>query len=123
MAVDWDTLKITDKRRRRSVTGITDATVGFQHGRCLLCDDVLALDDAIAVGHVFPFSLMQRLGSAGSWHGPNLDALWSLAPAYDACNAVESERLPTPAELARPAARNEAIMHSPHPLRRTLHLV
>lgn len=122
VTVDWDTLKITDKRRRRSVTGIVEATVGFQHGRCLICDNVLALSDAIAVDHVFPFSLMHRLGSVRSWHGPDLDALWNLAPTHAACNGAKSDRLPTEAELGRLANRNEAIMQSPHPLRRTLQL-
>ncbi|MFF4442018.1 HNH endonuclease [Streptomyces sp. NPDC001621] len=122
VAVDWDTLKITDKRRRRSVTGVVEATVGFQHGRCLICNDVLAPSEAIAVDHVFPFSLMHRFGSVGSWHGPDLDALWNLAPAHGACNGAKSDRLPTQAEVARLAARNEAIMQSPHPLRRTLQL-
>ncbi|MFF3817421.1 HNH endonuclease [Streptomyces bluensis] len=122
VAIDWDTLKITDKRRRRSVTGIVESTVGFQHGRCLICDEVLVPSDAVAVDHVFPFSLMLRLGSVGSWHGPDLDALWNLAPAHAACNGTKSDRLPTQAELARLAARNEAIMQSPHPLRRTLQL-
>ncbi|MFJ8030342.1 HNH endonuclease [Streptomyces sp. NPDC096032] len=122
VTVDWDTLKITDKRRRRSVTGIVDATVGFQHGRCLICGDVLAPAEAIAVDHVFPFSLMRRFDSVGSWNGPDLDALWNLAPAHATCNGSKSDRLPTPAELARLAARNDAITQSPHPLRRTLQL-
>ncbi|MFE0777662.1 HNH endonuclease [Streptomyces sp. NPDC058861] len=122
VAVDRDTLEITDKRRRRSVTGVVDATVGFQHGRCLICGDVLAPTEAIAVDHVFPFSLMQRFASVGSWHGPDLDALWNLAPAHAACNGAKSDRLPTPAELARLAARNAAIMQSHRPLRRTLQL-
>ncbi|MEU0189858.1 HNH endonuclease [Streptomyces afghaniensis] len=122
VAVDWDTLKITDKRRRRSVAGIVEATVGFQHGRCLICDDVLSRKDAIAVDHVFPFSLMRRFGSVGSWHGPDLDALWNLAPTHAVCNGAKSDRLPAQEELARLAARNEAIMRSPHPLRRTLQL-
>jgi 5-methylcytosine-specific restriction endonuclease McrA len=123
VAVDWENLKITDtRRRRRSVTGITDATLGFQHGRCLICHEVLAVHDVTAVDHVFPFSLMHRLGGVGSWYGPDLDALWNLAPAHAACNAAKSDRLPTQAELARLAARNEAIMNSPHPLRRTLQL-
>ncbi|WP_414169955.1 HNH endonuclease [Streptoverticillium reticulum] len=122
VAVDWADMKITDRRRRRSVTGIVEATVGFQHGRCLICDDVLSPGDATAVDHVFPFSLMQRLGSVGSWHGPDLDALWNLAPAHAACNGAKSDRQPTPAELGRLAARNAAIMQSPHPLRRTLQL-
>ncbi|MEU4898614.1 hypothetical protein AB0B12_39465 [Streptomyces sp. NPDC044780] len=34
----------------------------------------------------------------------------------------ESDRFPTPEELHRLAQRNEAIMHSPHPLRKTLQL-
>lgn len=122
VTVDWDTLKITDKRRRRPVTGLTQATIGFQHGRCLICDDILAPTDATAVDHVFPFSLMHRYASIGSWQGPDLDALWNLAPAHAACNLAKSDRLPTQAELARLAARNEAIMTSPHPLRRTLHI-
>lgn len=122
VAVDWDTLMITDKRRRRPVTGVVEATVGFQHGRCLICDDVLAPGDAIAVDHVFPFSLMHRFASIGSWNGPDLDTLWNLAPSHATCNGAKSDRMPTPAELARLAARNEAIMQSPHPLRRTLQL-
>ncbi|MBA2949575.1 HNH endonuclease [Streptomyces sp. PSKA28] len=119
---DLDTLKLTDKLRRRAVTGIVEATIGFQHGRCQICGDVLVLEDAIAVDHVFPFALMKRYGSVGAWHGPNLDTLWNLAPAHAACNGVKSDRLPTPAEIARLAARNETIMQSPHPLRRTLQL-
>ncbi|MCX4920186.1 HNH endonuclease domain-containing protein [Streptomyces sp. NBC_00687] len=122
VAVDWDTLKITDKRRRRSVTGIVEATAGFQHGRCLICRDLLTTSEAIAVDHIFPFSLMRRFAGVGSWHGPDLDALWNLAPAHAVCNGAKSDRLPTQAELAGLAARNEAIMNSPHPLRRTLQL-
>ncbi|WP_406476363.1 HNH endonuclease [Streptomyces platensis] len=122
MTIDLETLQLTDKRRRRSVAGVVPATAGFQHGRCLICDGVLAPDEAIAVDHVFPFSLMHRFGSVGSWHGPDLDTLWNLAPAHATCNATKSDRLPTRAELTRLAARNDAIMHSPHPLRRTLQL-
>lgn len=65
---------------------------------------------------------MHRFNSVGSWQGPDLDALWNLAPAHAACNGIKSDRLPTHAELARLAARNEAITQSPHPLRRTLQL-
>ncbi|MGX1133106.1 5-methylcytosine-specific restriction endonuclease McrA [Streptomyces glaucescens] len=122
VAVDWTTLKITDKRRRRPVTGLVEATIGFQHGRCLICDQVLTARDVIAVDHVFPFSLMRRFGSVASWHGPDLDALWNLAPSHAPCNAAKSDRLPSDGELTRLAARNEAIADSPLPLRRTLHL-
>ncbi|MCX5441273.1 HNH endonuclease [Streptomyces sp. NBC_00063] len=122
VSVDWATLKLTDKRRRRPVTGVADALIGFQHGRCLLCDDVLDLADAVAVDHVFPYSLMQRYASVGGWSGPDLDVLWNLAPAHEKCNSTKSDRLPRPDELVRLARRNEAIMGSPHPLRKTLQL-
>ncbi|MET8101534.1 HNH endonuclease [Streptomyces sp. NPDC005236] len=122
VAVDWDTLRITDRRRRRSVTGIVEATAGFQHGRCLICGDLLTSSEHIAVDHVFPFSLMRRFAGVGSWYGPDLDALWNLAPAHAACNGAKSDRLPAQAEISGLAARNEAIMNSPHPLRRTLQL-
>ncbi|NGO75236.1 HNH endonuclease [Streptomyces sp. YC504] len=120
VAVDWSTLQLTDKRRRRPVTGVADALIGFQYGRCLICDDVLDLADAVAVDHVFPYALMQRYASVGGWSGPDLDVLWNLAPAHEACNSAKSDRLPRPNELERLARRNEAIMGSPHPLRKTL---
>lgn len=122
VVVDRETLRITDKRRRRSVTGLHEATVGFQHGRCVICGEVLTAGQAVAVDHVFPYSLMDRLRSVGSWNGPDLDVLWNLASAHAACNGAKSDRLPLPAQLARLADRNEAIMQSPHPLRRTLQL-
>ncbi|WP_409062293.1 HNH endonuclease [Streptomyces sp. SYP-A7185] len=123
VTVNWPTVELTDKRRRRSIAGVADALLGFQHGRCLTCDDVLDLADAVAVDHVFPYSLMQRYASVGAWTGPDLDVLWNLAPAHEACNSAKSDRLPRPDELDRLARRNEAIMGSPHPLRQTLRLV
>ncbi|GAA5044613.1 hypothetical protein HNP84_004670 [Thermocatellispora tengchongensis] len=118
VAVDLGALRITDKRRRRPVAGVTEAVIGFQHGRCLICDETLVPGvDAVAVDHVFPFSMMARLGAA-----TDLDAVWNLAPAHSACNGRKSDRPPTTAELVRLAERNEAIMHSPLPLRKTLHL-
>ncbi|MFI0769256.1 HNH endonuclease [Streptomyces sp. NPDC021218] len=121
-SMDWATLQLTDKRRRRSVTRVTDALIGFQHGRCLICAQPITRGDSTAVDHVFPYSLMQRFGGVSGWDGPDLDVIWNLAPAHQACNSAKSDRLPTPEELHRLAQRNEAIMHSPHPLRRTLQL-
>ncbi|MFI6295908.1 HNH endonuclease [Nonomuraea sp. NPDC050790] len=117
VAVDLPTLRITDKVRRRPVTGVTEAVIGFQHGRCLICADPLVPGvDEVAVDHVFPYSF-RRLVSA-----VDLDAIWNLAPAHRPCNARKSNRPPTPGELTRLAMRNEAIMRSPHPLKRTLQL-
>ncbi|URN12397.1 hypothetical protein LUW77_14045 [Streptomyces radiopugnans] len=115
VAVDWATLKLTDKHRRRSVTGVADALVGFQHGRCLLCTAPLTPGDETAVDHVFPHSLMRRFGAVSGWRGPDLDVIWNLAPAHQTCNGAKSDRLPTPEELHRLAQRNEAILRSPHP--------
>ena len=122
VTVDWATLRLTDKRRRRPVAGVADALIGFQRGRCLICTAPIAPDDAVAVDHVFPHSLMDRLDRVSAWRGPDLDVIWNLAPAHQACNSAKSNRLPTPDELHRLAQRNEAIMQSPHPLRKTLQL-
>ncbi|GAA2732879.1 hypothetical protein [Actinocorallia aurantiaca] len=122
LAVDWSELKLTDRRRRRSITGITAAVVGFQHGRCLICHQPLTPSDPVAVDHVFPYSYMQRLGGPTGWKGPDLDAVWNLAPTHDSCNATKSDRPPKPEELTRLALRNDTIMSSPVPLRRTLEL-
>ncbi|MFF8099701.1 HNH endonuclease [Streptomyces sp. NPDC016640] len=122
VAVDWATLKLTDKHRRRSVTGVAEALIGFQHGRCLICATPIAPDDKTAVDHVFPHSLMRRFGAVSGWQGPDLDVIWNLAPAHETCNSTKSDRLPTPNELDRLAQRNEAILQSPHPLKKTLQL-
>ncbi|MFI6587637.1 hypothetical protein [Embleya sp. NPDC050493] len=121
-AVDWDTQTLVDKHRRRSVTGVADALIGFQHGRCLICNQTITPNDTTAVDHSFPYSLMHRLGVVSGWQGPDLDAVRNLAPTHYACNAAKSDRPPTPEQLHRLARRNEAIMHSPHPLKKTLTL-
>lgn len=81
VAVDRATLRLTDKHRRRPVTGVADALAGFQYGRCLICRTPLTGTDRIAVDHVFPYSLMRRFGTVSGWHGPDLDVIWNLAPA------------------------------------------
>jgi hypothetical protein len=48
--------------------------------------------------------------------------VWNLAPAHYGCNAGKNDRSPKPVELQRLVERNEAIMHSPHPLKRTLEI-
>ncbi len=56
------------------------------------------------------------------WSDLDLDSFWNLAPAHAACNAQKSNRPPTADEKRRLAKRNEAIMGSPHPLRKTLEM-
>lgn len=121
LAVDIGRSMLTDKLRRRSVTGVTEAVIGFQYGRCLLCDEPITPEDEVAVDHVFPFSFMKR-GFPLGYAGLDLDAVWNLAPAHAVCNAAKSNALPTRGQVTRVARRNAAIMNSPHPLRRTLEL-
>jgi hypothetical protein len=121
VGVDTSSMVLTDKRRRRSVAGVTDAVIGFQHDRCLICNEVMSTTDVIAVDHVFPYSLMTR-GMTSAESGPDLDSVWNLAPAHARCNGDKSNRMPSQAEVERLARRNIAIMGSPHPLRRTLEL-
>lgn len=103
--------------RRVSVTGVRESLSGFQYGRCFYCHEPLErLGDGVAVDHVYPFSLMQRT----AWQGPNLNEVWNLVLAHGSCNSRKSNRLPTEAEVERLLNRNEAIIGSPHPLRRAL---
>ncbi|WP_026425639.1 HNH endonuclease [Actinokineospora inagensis] len=122
VAVDLESGTLRDKYRRRSIAGLADSVIGFQRGRCLICGDIIAHGAAVAVDHVFPHALMRRFGLVNGWAGPDLDLLWNLAPAHRECNSAKSDRLPTEVELQRLAERNEAILESPHPLRKTLEL-
>lgn len=119
-AVDREALALTDRSRRRPVAGLSAALIGFQHGRCQICGDAITPDDSTAVDHVFPLSLMARANPAPDRNGPDLDAVWNLAPAHVACDDAKGDRLPNATELQRLARRNEAVMQSPYPLRRTL---
>ncbi|MGW5118725.1 HNH endonuclease [Streptomyces noursei] len=122
LSIDGTTLYLTDRRRRRPIAHLTPAVIGFQHHRCLICDDVIVPGAPVQVDHVFPRALMTRYGTVRPWPGPDLDLLWNLAPAHEACNGAKSDRMPKDVELMRLARRNTAIMSSPHPLRRTLQL-
>ncbi|MER5621651.1 hypothetical protein ABT061_11475 [Streptosporangium sp. NPDC002544] len=123
VAVDLTTLQITDRQRRRSVAGVTDAVIGFQRGLCLICAEPITpgIDD-IAIDHVFPYSFMRLLRPGGKGTAPDLDAIWNLAPTHAQCNGQKSNRPPTREEMTRLAQRNEAIMQSPVPLKKTLEL-
>jgi 5-methylcytosine-specific restriction endonuclease McrA len=122
LAIDFAEWRLTDKRRRRSVAGVKEAVVGFQHGRCLTCGDIIWQGDRIAIDHVFPLALMDHFPVARQWPELDLDRVWNLAPAHYDCNAGKSARPPRAAELSRLVQRNEAIMNSPHPLKRTLEI-
>ncbi|MER8099928.1 HNH endonuclease [Kitasatospora sp. NPDC094016] len=113
LSVDVERWLLMDRRRRRPVTGVADALIGFQHGRCLICDEPITAEDKVAVDHVFPFSLMKRFDFEPGGPQPDLDRPWNLSPTHEACNSAKSDRLPTLKELDRLASRNEAVMNSP----------
>ncbi|MEU0478980.1 hypothetical protein ABZ260_07305 [Streptosporangium sp. NPDC006013] len=122
VVVDMSTLQITDRQRRRSVAGVTDSVIGFQRGLCLICAEPITPEDDIAVDHVFPYSFMRLLRPGDQGTAPDLDAIWNLAPTHAHCNGQKSNRPPTREEMTRLAQRNEAIMQSPVPLKKTLEL-
>lgn len=121
MGTDLGSGTLVDKRRRRPVAGLGPAVMGFQHARCLTCNESITASDSVAIDHVFPFSLMHQ---GVRLVGPelDLDTVWNLAPAHATCNARKSNRPPSREEVHRLGQRNEAIMLSPHPLRRTLEI-
>ncbi|GAA0371570.1 hypothetical protein GCM10009530_22150 [Microbispora corallina] len=82
----------------------------------LICmEPLIPGTDDIAVDQVFPYSYMVLLDSGNR---PRRD----LEPGARArtLRCAEEQPAPTPDELTRLAQRNEAIMHLPHPLKRTL---
>lgn len=120
LSVDLRHEMLVDKRRRRSVAGIHPAIIGFQHGRCMLCDEVIVPQDDVVIEHTFPFALMDRFNTRQTWPALDLDTVWNLGPAHKACNDRKNFRPPTILEMERLIQRNEAIMYSPHPLAQAL---
>jgi 5-methylcytosine-specific restriction endonuclease McrA len=111
--------QLLGRRRRVAVTRARDALSGFQGGRCFYCQEPFsALSSQLHVDHVFPVALM----AVGGQSMPDLNGLWNLVLACAPCNLRKSSRLPTVDEIARLIDRNEVVMQSPFPLRKTLDL-
>jgi 5-methylcytosine-specific restriction endonuclease McrA len=120
VVVSGDGSALLDHVRRASVAETRPALIGFQHGRCFYCRERLTeLSGDTHVDHVYPYSLMPT----GAWLGPDLNGVWNLVVAHAGCNLRKSSRLPDQNEVRQLIARNDAILASPHPLRRTLQLM
>jgi 5-methylcytosine-specific restriction endonuclease McrA len=120
LLVSDDSELVLDLVRRAPVAQTRPAPIGFQYGRCFYCRtplDGLLVD--VHVDHVYPYSLM----TTGAWRGPDLNGVWNLVVACAPCNPAKSNRTPTEAEGRRLIQRNEAILASPHPLKRTVSLL
>ena len=110
---------VLERTRRGPVARSRGALIGFQHGRCFYCQAPIEdLSMGVHVDHVYPFALM----TTGAWSGPDLNGVWNLVVSCAPCNRSKSARLPTEAEVSRLILRNEAILASPHPLRRSIQL-
>ncbi len=108
---------LLDPVKRVAVTRSRDSLVGFQEGRCFYCGTAIPKDfSETHVDHVFPFALMSR----GVVRHLDLNAVWNLVVACQACNLSKSSSLPEDSVVSRLFDRNEAIVGSPYPLKRTI---
>jgi hypothetical protein len=108
---------LLDPVRRAAVTKSRDSLVGFQAGRCFYCETPIPKDFSNThVDHVFPFALMSR----GIVRHLDLNAVWNLVVACQACNLSKSSDLPDELVVSRLFERNEAIVGSPYPLKRAI---
>ena len=83
LAFDFAEWRLTDKRRRRSVAGVKEALIGFQHGRCLTCGDIFRPQDRVAIDHMFPLASGPNWTSTGcgTWPPLTTPATPTRAPA------------------------------------------
>jgi hypothetical protein len=110
-----------NSQKRIDITSSRDALNGYQKGRCFYCFDEISVspqNDRLAdVDHFFPWVLM-REGIA-----MNLDGVWNLVLACRQCNrgtAGKFAQVPAKSLLERLHRRNNYLIDSHHPLRRTL---
>jgi hypothetical protein len=117
---DETTGQLVVAAQRVPLTSLRASIDGFQYGRCFYCHEPLGdlNGPEIHVDHVFPFKWM----TTGSWQGPDLNGVWNLVLAHDACNRKKWFRNPTDEEIRRLVERNDAVAESPVPLRRTLEI-
>lgn len=114
------TLGVERAGRRVCVTSSRDALNGYQKGHCFHCFapvGVVAGDGLLAeVDHFFPHVL-------GPLIRESLDGIWNLVLACRECNrgrGGKSDRVPSVSLLERLHRRNEFLIGSDHPLRKTL---
>jgi len=117
--VSADGKTLVDKVRRVNIAHLRDSLIGFQYGLCFLCQEaIINLHQDVHVDHMLPFSLMK----SGVWSGPDLNGVWNLTVTHAECNLQKSSSIPDPTKMNRLIARNEAIMGSPHVLKKTIAL-
>jgi 5-methylcytosine-specific restriction endonuclease McrA len=118
-----ESLFVEIPRKRIGITGCRDALNGYQRGRCFYCRCEIMIDGEpglkVDVDHFFP----RILESYSEFGGLNLNGVWNLVLACQACNRGKGgklARVPEPRYLERLHARNQFYIESTHPLRETL---
>jgi 5-methylcytosine-specific restriction endonuclease McrA len=108
--------------KRRSITEVRPALMGYQRGHCFYCFRPIVIvggsgEAASEVDHFLPHMLMAK------GYPVDLDQVWNLVLACMDCNrgpGGKFARLPHVELLLRLAKRNEYLISSHHPLRETL---
>lgn len=114
-------LVVHDRERRKSITGIRDALMGYQKGGCFYCRAAISVDTGFPtcadVDHLLPHALRHLMAPHSA------DGAWNLVLACKTCNRGTSgkfDRLPALRFLESLSRRNEYYIQSHHPLRETL---
>lgn len=113
---------LDERRRRRSVTSVRAALSGYQKGRCFHCFSPLPVAEGWAGTDVDHF-LPRALARYPEFERLNLDGVWNLVLACEACNRGPGGKfalVPEARLLERLHRRNEFLVASHHPLRETL---
>jgi len=114
-------LFVQDTDRRKAITGVRDALMGYQRGACFYCHTPISVGPGeptrADVDHLLPRALREFIAPH------SVDGVWNLVLACQACNRGvhgKLDRLPTLDYLERVCKRNEFYIQSHHPLRETL---
>ena len=103
---------------RVDVTSCRDALNGYQKGKCFYCFLDISIESGdyrlAHVDHFLPHILKENREIK------NLDGVWNLVLACQACNMTKLARPPQARYLDRLNTRNNYLISSPHPLRETL---
>ena len=105
---------------RVSVTSVRPALNGYQRGRCFYCyreiEIVAGSENLAEVDHLFPH-VLQRNGFI-----KNLDGVWNLVLACVSCNRGKSDQVAAMKYVVALEDRNNFLIGSHHPLKKTLEL-
>lgn len=118
-AAEEGSFVVRTRDRRATVTSARAALNGYQKGRCFYCFDTISIASGATladIDHFIPWSTRTLISG-------NIDGVWNLVLACQACNRGAEGKFDLVPELPlleRLHARNEFLIKSHHPLRETL---